>query len=76
MTYPLNPFQFLCEGWATQEEEGMARRKRHSSEYIIGLLRAIEVAVAQGLTVVELCRAHVLADQTDYRCVNWQLQRG
>ena len=51
----------------------MARRKRHAPEQIIAMLRAIEVAVAQGRRVVETCREHVISEQTYYR---WRAEFG
>jgi hypothetical protein len=34
----------------------MARRKRHNPEQIVGLLREVEVAMAQGRAIAELRR--------------------
>lgn len=51
----------------------MARRKRHTPEQIISMLRAIEVAVAQGRTVAETCREHAISEQTYYR---WRAEFG
>jgi len=46
-------------------------RKRYSPKKIIGMLREAEVALAQGLTVGEICRQLSIAEQTYYR---WRRQ--
>ncbi len=51
----------------------MARRKRHTPEQIIGMLPAIEVAVAQRRTVADTCREHAISEQTDCR---WRTEFG
>jgi putative transposase len=51
----------------------MARRKRHTPEQINGVLREVEVAVAHGRTVVEVCREQGISEQTYYR---WRAEFG
>ena len=48
-------------------------RKRYSPEKIIGMLREAEIALAQGLTVGQICRELSIAEQTQYR---WRKQYG
>ena len=48
-------------------------RKRYSPEKIIGLLREAEVALAQGITVGEICRKLSVSEQSYYR---WRKQYG
>jgi transposase-like protein len=48
-------------------------RKRYSPEKIIGMLRAAEVALAQGITVGEICRKLSVSEQSYYR---WRKQYG
>ncbi len=48
-------------------------RKRYSPEKIIGMLREAEVALAQGMTVGQVCRELVISEQTYYR---WRKQYG
>ena len=48
-------------------------RKRYSPEKIIGMLREAEVALAQGMTVVQICRQLSISEQTYYR---WRKQYG
>jgi len=48
-------------------------RKRFTSEQIIGKLREAEVALAQGQTVVQVCRTLGIAEQTFYR---WRREYG
>ena len=49
------------------------RRKRYSSEKIIGMLREAEVALAQGMTVGKICRQLSISEQSYYR---WRKQYG
>jgi putative transposase len=42
-------------------------KKRFSPEQIIGKLREVEVALAQGQTVGQVCRIVGIAEQTFYR---------
>jgi len=49
------------------------RRKRYTPEQIIGKLREAEVALAQGQTVVHVCRTLGIAEQTFYR---WRREYG
>ena len=46
-------------------------RKRYSPEKIIGMLREAEIALAQGVTVVQICRQLSISEQTYYR---WRKQ--
>jgi len=48
-------------------------RKRFSPEKIIGMLREAEVALAQGMTVGQVCRELAISEQTYYR---WRKQYG
>ena len=48
-------------------------RKRYSPETIIGMLREAEVALAQGITVGEICRKLSVSEQSYYR---WRKQYG
>ena len=48
-------------------------RKRYTPEQIIGKLREAEVALAQGETVAQVCRALGIAEQTFYR---WRREYG
>ncbi len=48
-------------------------RKRYSPEKIIGMLREAEVALAQGITVGEICRKLSVSEQSYYR---WRKQYG
>ncbi len=48
-------------------------RKRYSPEKIIGMLREAEVALAQGMTVGQVCRQMSISQQTYYR---WRKQYG
>ncbi len=48
-------------------------RKRYSPEKIIGMLREAEVALAQGMTVGQVCRQISISEQTYYR---WRKQYG
>ena len=49
------------------------KRKRYSPEKIIGMLREAEVALAQGITVGEICRKLSVSEQSYYR---WRKQYG
>ena len=48
-------------------------RKSFTSEQIITILRQAEVKIAQGTTVLEICREHGIAEQTYYR---WRKEYG
>jgi transposase-like protein len=48
-------------------------RKRYSPEKIIGMLREAEVALAQGMTVGQVCRQLSISEQSYYR---WRKQYG
>ncbi len=48
-------------------------RKRYSPEKIIGMLREAEIALAQGMTVGQVCRQLSISAQTYYR---WRKQYG
>ncbi len=48
-------------------------RKRYSPEKIIFMLRKAEVALAQGMTVGQVCRQLSISEQTYYR---WRKQYG
>ena len=48
-------------------------RKRHTPEQIIHKLREVEVALAQGQTVGQACRAIGVTEQTFYR---WRSEYG
>ena len=48
-------------------------RKRYSPEKIIGMLREAEVALAQGMTVGQICRQLSISEQSYYR---WRKQYG
>ncbi len=50
----------------------MARR-RHTAEQIITKLREAEVALAQGQTVAQVCKALEVTEQTYYR---WRIEYG
>jgi len=41
--------------------------KRYSPEKIIGMLREAEIALAQGVTVGQVCRELSISEQTYYR---------
>ena len=48
-------------------------RKRHTPEQIIGKLREAEVGLANGQTVLEVCRTLGISEQTYYR---WRKEYG
>ena len=48
-------------------------RQRYSPEKIIGMLREAEVALAQGMTVGQVCRQLSISEQSYYR---WRKQYG
>jgi transposase-like protein len=48
-------------------------RQRHTAEQIIGKLREVEVGLAGGRKVGELCRSIGVTDQTYYR---WRAEYG
>ncbi len=48
-------------------------RKRHTAEQIIGKLREAEVGLANGQTVLEVCRTLGISEQTYYR---WRKEYG
>jgi putative transposase len=45
----------------------MARRKKHTPEQVVNLLRQIEVAVAQGKTTALACKEAEITEQSYYR---------
>ena len=49
------------------------RRKRYSPEKIIGMLREAEIALAQGMTIGQICRQLSISEQTYYR---WRKRYG
>jgi len=51
----------------------MARGKKHTPEQIVGLLRQIEVAVANGKMTPAACRESGITEQTYYR---WRKEFG
>lgn len=51
----------------------MARGKKHTAEQIVGLLRQIEVAVANGKPTPAACRQSGITEQTYYR---WRKEYG
>jgi hypothetical protein len=51
----------------------MARRKKHTSEQVLNLLRQIEVAVANGKTTSQACKEAEITEQTYYR---WRKEYG
>ena len=51
----------------------MARRKKHTSEQVVNLLRQIEVAVANGKTTVLACKEAEITEQSYYR---WRKEYG
>jgi putative transposase len=46
----------------------MARRKKHTPEQVVSLLRQIEVAVADGKTAAQASKEALISEQTYYRC--------
>jgi transposase-like protein len=48
-------------------------RKKHTPEQIIGKLREIEVGLAVGRSVAEMCRSIAVSEQTYYR---WRAEYG
>ena len=48
-------------------------RKRHTMEQIVGILRAGEVEIGNGVTVEEFCRKKSITVQTYYR---WRKEYG
>jgi transposase-like protein len=48
-------------------------RKKHTAEEIIGKLRQVEVALAQGMAVPDVCRKLGVTEQTYYR---WRKEYG
>ncbi len=48
-------------------------RRRHTAEQIITKLREAEVALAQGQTVAQVCKALEVTEQTYYR---WRAEYG
>ena len=42
-------------------------RKKHTAEQIIGKLREIEVGLAAGRSMAEMCRSIAVSEQTYYR---------
>jgi transposase-like protein len=51
----------------------MARRKAHSPEQVVNLLRQIEVAIANGKTTPQACKEAGIAEQSYYR---WRKEYG
>ena len=51
----------------------MARRKKHTAEQVVNLLRQIEVAVAQGKTTALACKEAEITEQSYYR---WRKEYG
>ena len=51
----------------------MARRKKHTAEQVVNLLRQIEVAVANGKTTAFACKEAEITEQSYYR---WRKEYG
>jgi putative transposase len=51
----------------------MARRKKHTPEQVVNLLRQIEVAIANGKTTSLSCKEAEITEQTYYR---WRREYG
>ena len=51
----------------------MARRKKHTPEQVVNLLRQIEVAVANGKTTALACKEATITEQSYYR---WRREYG
>ena len=51
----------------------MARRKKHSPEQVVNLLRQVEVAVANGRTTTQACKEAEITEQSYYR---WRKEYG
>ena len=51
----------------------MARRKKHTPDQVVKLLRQIEVAVANGKTTSQACKDAEITEQTYYR---WRKEYG
>jgi len=51
----------------------MARRKKHTPEQVVNLLRQIEVGVANGKTTSQSCKKAEITEQTYYR---WRKEYG
>jgi putative transposase len=51
----------------------MARRKAHSPEQVVNLLRQIEVAIANGKTTPQACKEAGIVEQSYYR---WRKEYG
>jgi putative transposase len=51
----------------------MARRKKHTPEQVVNLLRQIEVVVAQGKTTALSCKEAEITEQSYYR---WRKEYG
>jgi len=51
----------------------MARRKKHTPDQVVNLLRQIEVAVATGKTTAVACKEAAITEQTYYR---WRKEYG
>jgi hypothetical protein len=58
--------QILCERLLSKELV-MSRRKKHTPQQVVNLLRQIEVAVANGKTTVLSCKEAEITEQTYYR---------
>jgi putative transposase len=64
--------QFIGERLVLKELD-MARRKKHTAEQVVNLLRQIEVAVAQGKTTALACKEAEITEQSYYR---WRKEYG
>jgi transposase-like protein len=51
----------------------MARGKKHTAEQIVNLLRQVEVSVANGKTMPQVCKEAEIVEQTYYR---WRKEYG
>ena len=51
----------------------MARRKKHTPEQVVNLLRQIEVAAANGKTTSQACKEAEITEQAYYR---WRKEYG
>jgi putative transposase len=50
-----------------QEELCVTRGKKHTAEQIVNLLRQVEVGVANGKTLPQVCKEAEIVEQTYYR---------
>jgi putative transposase len=51
----------------------MTRRKKHTAEQIVDLLRQVEVGVANGKTLQQACKEAEIVEQTHY---GWRKEYG